>query len=577
MIEPVRGRRPVGRADEALVLLAAQDEAAPLFEEGESPEPLALNPKSRILPEKSEEFARGSDKAVSTLEDGQTIGHYRIERFLGAGAMGEVYLAQDPHIERPLAIKTVKTVRLAGPPQEIADHKKSLLREARAAGRLLHPNIVTLFDAGEAGDIVFLAFEFVEGPDLSSRVGTPPPLSLREVLHVLEQSADALDHAHRQEVVHRDIKPSNILLDKTGRVKVADFGFAKLVGQSTELNVAGAVVGSPQYLSPEQIRGEELDGRSDIFSLGVVLFELLSGQRPFDGDTITTLVYQILHKEPPRLSELRDGIPPRLEELLSRMLAKDREERYATAAQVAEELRAIERDLPDATLAAPALADLLQQVPTPILSRRKTADIIAELVALVAQDAYEEDLHEWIERHPWIITGIYNPNVVVSKPPLGADHVPDFAYFSFQSGGAFIQLVEIESPRLEVFTAGDEFTARFNHAVQQLADWEDWCLRHQDALALLIEPLSCQGFLTNLPSFTRVSTLLIAGRRSNILANSRRKKRWEKKVNEIGDRTIRTWEGFIETLPLARFEGFADWHYTKCVRYSKQGYTEVLR
>jgi serine/threonine protein kinase len=307
---------------------------------------------------------------VSTLDGGRTVGRYRIERFIGAGAMGEVYLAQDPHIERPLAIKTV---RLVGRPQEIEDRKKRLLREAKAAGRLLHPNIVTLFDTGEAGDVLYLAFEYVEGSDLSARVGTVPPLSLRDVLRIIAQSAEALDYAHRQGIVHRDIKPSNILLDKDGHVKVADFGIAKMAGQSTELTMAGSVMGSPQYLSPEQIRGEDLDGRSDVFSLGVVFFELLSGRRPFDGETITTLVYQILHKEPPRVSDLRGGIPPRLEALLGRMLAKDRDERLATAGLVAEELRAIERELPDDTLAAPASTNLDQQVPTYVLPRRTTA------------------------------------------------------------------------------------------------------------------------------------------------------------------------------------------------------------
>jgi serine/threonine protein kinase len=309
---------------------------------------------------------------VSTLDGGQSVGRYRIERFLGAGAMGEVYLAQDPHIERSLAIKTV---RLVGRPQEIDDRKKRLLREAKAAGRLLHPNIVTLFDTGEADDVLYLAFEYVEGMDLSARVtsGSLPPLSLREVLRIIAECAEALDYAHRQGIVHRDIKPSNILLDKAGHVKVADFGIAKMVGQSTELTVAGSVMGSPQYLSPEQIRGEELDGRSDVFSLGVVLFELLSGRRPFDGETITTLVYQILHKEPPRVSELRGGIPPRLEALLAHMLAKDRDERLATAGLVAEEIKAIERELPDDTLAAPASTHIQQQIPTYVLPRRTTA------------------------------------------------------------------------------------------------------------------------------------------------------------------------------------------------------------
>ncbi len=286
------------------------------------------------------------------LEAGRTVGRYRIVDFLGAGAMGEVYLAEDPQIERRLAIKTV---RLAGRPQEVDDRKKRLLREARAAGRLLHPNVVTLFDAGEDQGLLFLAFEFVEGTDLAGRLEKGPALSLREVLRIVRQTAEALDYAHRMGIVHRDIKPSNILLDTDGRVKVADFGIAKMAGQSTELTVKGSVMGSPQYLSPEQIRGEDLDGRSDVFSLGVLLYELLSRKRPFEGDTITTLVYQILHKEPPKISELRQ-IPDRLEQLLQRMLAKDRDQRFATAAAVAVEVTEVERELNDETLSAPAAA-----------------------------------------------------------------------------------------------------------------------------------------------------------------------------------------------------------------------------
>jgi serine/threonine-protein kinase len=303
---------------------------------------------------------------VNALEGGSSVGRYRIVKFLGAGAMGEVYLAEDPQIDRRLAIKTV---RLVGRPQEIEDRKKRLLREARAAGRLLHPNIVTLFDAGEAEGLLYLAFEFVEGTDLAARLDGGERLSLRETLRVARQAADALDYAHGQGIVHRDIKPSNILLDRAGRVKVADFGIAKMAGQSTELTMAGSVMGSPQYLSPEQIRGEDLDGRSDLFSLGVVLYEILSGQRPFDGDTITTLVYQILHKDPPPVSELR-AVPPRLEELLRRMLAKDRGERIATAGEAARELAAIEAELADDTLSAPVGTAPLEA--TYVLPRKTT-------------------------------------------------------------------------------------------------------------------------------------------------------------------------------------------------------------
>jgi serine/threonine protein kinase len=305
------------------------------------------------------------------LESGRTVGRYRIVDFLGAGAMGEVYLAEDPQIERRLAIKTV---RLAGRPQEVDDRKKRLLREARAAGRLLHPNIVMLFDAGEDQGLLFLAFELVEGMDLAGRLEKGPALSLREVLRIVRQTAEALDYAHHMGIVHRDIKPSNILLDTAGRVKVADFGIAKMAGQSTELTVAGSVMGSPQYLSPEQIRGEELDGRSDIFSLGVLLYELLSRKRPFEGDTITTLVYQILHKEPPPVSELRQ-IPERLEMLLRRMLAKNRDERFASAAAVAAEVGEVERELNDETLSAPA-ANLPGMEPTRLLPRSGPAAVV---------------------------------------------------------------------------------------------------------------------------------------------------------------------------------------------------------
>ncbi|HEY2293813.1 MAG TPA: serine/threonine-protein kinase, partial [Thermoanaerobaculia bacterium] len=272
---------------------------------------------------------------MNALDGGHLVGRYRILRFLGAGAMGEVYLAEDPQIDRRLAIKTV---RLVGRPQEIEDRKRRLLREARAAGRLLHPNVVTLFDAGEAEGLLFLAFEFVEGTDLAARLDPEQQrLSLRQVLRVVRQAAEALDYAHGQGIVHRDIKPSNVLLDLAGRVKVADFGIAKMAGQSTELTMAGSVMGSPQYLSPEQIRGEDLDGRSDVFSLGVVFFELLSGRRPFDGDTPLAQVRARVASAPVP----PEGVGPATADVLARGLAFDPARRPASAhALVAELTRA---------------------------------------------------------------------------------------------------------------------------------------------------------------------------------------------------------------------------------------------
>jgi serine/threonine-protein kinase len=289
---------------------------------------------------------------MSPLAAGDQLGRYRILRPLGAGAMGEVYLAEDPQIDRQLAIKTVRIE--AGRPAEVAERRQRLLREARATGRLLHPHVVTLFDAGEDQGVFYLAFEYVEGADLAQRLDDGPPLSLGEALELVRQAADGLDYAHRQGIVHRDIKPSNLMLTTAGQLKITDFGIAKMVGQATELTMTGSVVGSPHYLSPEQIRGEELDGRSDLFSLGVVLYELLTRRRPFRGETLTTLVYQILHQEPEGLPARRAGLAPQLDELVRRMLAKDRAARFASAREAATEVARLQRELDPALLAAPA-------------------------------------------------------------------------------------------------------------------------------------------------------------------------------------------------------------------------------
>ncbi|MEM6797058.1 MAG: serine/threonine-protein kinase, partial [Acidobacteriota bacterium] len=280
-----------------------------------------------------------------------TIGRYRIVRPIGSGAMGDVYLATDPHIDRQLALKTVRVI--GANEADIEERKERLLREAKAAGKLLHPNVVALFDAAEADGLLYLAFEYVAGVDLSKRAASQPPLTLRQVLNVALEVATALDFAHRHEIVHRDIKPSNILLGPGGEAKVADFGIAKVTG-STELTRTGSVVGSPQYMSPEQVRGETLDGRSDLFSLGVVLYELVCRLRPFGGDTLSTLVFEILAKEPPTVDQMRPGLPARLVSLIHRLLAKDRDQRPATAAEVVAELQQILGSTPAAHLEAPA-------------------------------------------------------------------------------------------------------------------------------------------------------------------------------------------------------------------------------
>jgi tRNA A-37 threonylcarbamoyl transferase component Bud32 len=292
---------------------------------------------------------------VQRLEEGGQLGRYQILKRLGAGAMGEVFLAEDPQIGRRVALKTVRVEE--GRAKEIEERKMRLLREARAAGRLLHPSIVTLFDAGEDGEILYLAFEFVEGRDLAERVEEGPQLSLGEVLAIVRQAADGLDYAHRQGVVHRDIKPSNLMITADGRVKIADFGIARVADQTSDLTMTGSVVGSPHYMSPEQIRGDPLDGRTDIFSLGVLFYEILCHRRPFEGETLTTLVYQILNQDPTPLVVRRPDLGPRLEQLVMKMLHKDRDQRFATAADVVREIAACERELSPTMLAGAAMPE----------------------------------------------------------------------------------------------------------------------------------------------------------------------------------------------------------------------------
>ncbi len=252
--------------------------------------------------------------------------------------MGIVYLALDPQIDRTIALKTIRFDD-AGGSFNRDEAKARFLKEARISGRLQHPNIVTVFDVGDDQGTLYLAMEYVSGGSLSQKLGIPGALSVSDRVRIVAEVADALAHAHERGVIHRDIKPANILLTEGLVSKVTDFGIGKLLSGDTELTSTGQMVGSPAYMSPEQIRGEKVDVRTDIFSLGVVLYQSLTAKKPFPADTLTTLVYQILHEEPSDPLALQADLPPGLSAIVRKCLAKKKDDRYADAAVLAEDLR----------------------------------------------------------------------------------------------------------------------------------------------------------------------------------------------------------------------------------------------
>ena len=263
------------------------------------------------------------------------LGRYEITGILGRGAMGVVYEARDPLIERTVAVKTVACGAL--PEKEAAEFEERFFREAKSAGRLNHPNIVTIHDVGRDGELAWIAMERLAGRSLREVLDSSAPLSLERTVDVIASVADALAYAHAQGIVHRDVKPANIMLLENGGVKIMDFGIAHLPGGS--LTLAGSVLGSPKYMSPEQVAGEKVDARADIFSLGTVLYEMLTGEPPFAGDNMHATMYQVVHKEPPSPSSCAQGVPPQLDAVVARAMAKAPAQRHVDAAAFAADLR----------------------------------------------------------------------------------------------------------------------------------------------------------------------------------------------------------------------------------------------
>ena len=323
------------------------------------------------------------------LEKDALVSHYRILSPIGKGGMGEVFLAQDTKLDRKVALKIL-------PPEfaEDADRMNRFIREAKSASALNHPNIITIHEIGESAGTHFIATEFIDGKTLNEYAKAKSP-DIKSVLDIAIQVASALDEAHRAGIVHRDIKPDNVMIRASGLVKILDFGIAKsLVETSSDEEAAtaiqaqtqaGMIVGTPNFMSPEQARGKCVDHQTDIFSFGVVLYEMLSGEQPFAGETVSDVIAAVLTKEPPRLS----GIPRELAEILNKTLQKDKRNRYRTAKDLLTDLQEAKEELSINSRLKRTSSPNFEEPQTQILKSPKTAEANPKIHCRVAVHKYE--------------------------------------------------------------------------------------------------------------------------------------------------------------------------------------------
>lgn len=263
------------------------------------------------------------------------LGKYEIRHELGRGAMGIVYEGFDPFIERAVAIKTIQKSLIS--PSDANDVLSRFRREAQAAGRLAHPNIVAIYEYGEEGDVVYIAMELLAGVELKEYFDKAKQFHTNEIVNIMSQLLEALDYSHGRGVVHRDIKPSNILISRDGKIKIADFGIAKI--ESSDLTQVGTVLGTPAYMSPEQFMGLAADRRSDLYSAGVILYQLLTGERPFSGSNMTIIMHKVMHQAHRPPSELNPDVSKSFDAVVNKALSKRPEDRFQTAAEFMASLR----------------------------------------------------------------------------------------------------------------------------------------------------------------------------------------------------------------------------------------------
>lgn len=330
------------------------------------------------------------------------LGRYEMLSELGQGAMGVVYKARDPLIDRVVAIKTIN---LGLALDEKEEYEGRFYQEARAAGRLNHPNIVTIYDVGKSGNIAFIAMEFLQGSELRDLLREERSMPVSQIIEIVAQVAEGLSYAHQHGIVHRDIKPSNIMLVRDGRIKITDFGIARMPSSAVHTQT-GMVLGSPKYMSPEQVLGKEIDRRSDIFSLGVMLYEMLTGTSPFVGENVNAIMYQTLNLVPPAPGTLNPDVPDMLNFIVAKALAKGVEDRYQNALDLAKDLRACRDTLPSQERKAQpvpaektrlnglAIVDQAEEVAPSTLGLSRSFDSSEATLRLAALTADPSDLDE---------------------------------------------------------------------------------------------------------------------------------------------------------------------------------------
>jgi eukaryotic-like serine/threonine-protein kinase len=361
------------------------------------------------------------------------LGRYEIVGELGQGAMGVVYKATDPLIDRIVAIKTI-TLSLAL--EERDEYEGRFYQEAKAAGRLSHPNIVTIYDVGRSGDIAYIAMEFLQGRELRDILNDDKLLPVDVVLDIVSQVASGLAYAHEHDIIHRDIKPSNIMVGRDGHVKITDFGIARMASAGVRTQT-GMVLGSPKYMSPEQVMGKLSDQRSDVFSLGVVLYEMLTGQPPFLGENVNAIMYQTLNAIPQPPRSVNAAVPEMLNFIVAKALAKDLENRYQNASDLANDLRACRGTVPSsstpgiakAVLAAESTqsegdADDDSEEPVVTMRLSPSFDSAGATMRLAAMTASKEDVEELSKTFKMVRPSMEEINGAAPQPPVFTKHEP---------------------------------------------------------------------------------------------------------------------------------------------------------